>query len=65
MGQLAKIEDELMGNKELQNRDETLLSKNQSLASVFHKNGREDFAIVLLLREIMHHLRFDAINIED
>jgi hypothetical protein len=89
-----------MSNKELQNRDETLISKDQALVAVFHKNGREngiyyrknaeelfsqyarvitgapgsgintvitreDFAIVLLLREIMHHLRFDSINTED
>jgi len=92
------IEDELMSNKELLNKGETLVSSDQHLAEVFHKNGlekstysrqevenlfsqyayvimgqpsllnlmavtREDFATILLLREIIHHLGFEAINI--
>lgn len=94
------IEDELMSSKDLLNRNETLVSSDQHLAEVFHKNGftqstfsrrevenlftqyayvvmgrlssvkrsaitREDFATLLLLREITHHLDFEAIDLVD
>ena len=92
------IEDALMSNRSLINKDATLVANNKLLAETLLKNGLnqevhsrktiedlfnnfariimgspnsmlstelsgEAFALILILREILHHLDFDSIKV--